>query len=118
MLFSNTLRSFKELYTMQQFRFIAQAFFFKDWTYRVIIFLGNTNADINIYYFYKFVTVIQCFCLFPHFCTLSLSETALKLDSLIGDIEDAVSSTMTKNLKKYYSTQNSEVSSRYVFRGK
>ncbi|XP_024018556.1 RINT1-like protein MAG2 [Morus notabilis] len=36
------------------------------------------------------------------------AETALKLDSLIGDIEDAVSSTMTKNLKKYYSTQNSE----------
>ncbi|KAM6569716.1 hypothetical protein CsatB_017701 [Cannabis sativa] len=36
------------------------------------------------------------------------AETALKLDSLIGDIEDAVSSTMTKNLKKYYATQDSE----------
>ncbi|MCL7035693.1 hypothetical protein MKW94_009553 [Papaver nudicaule] len=28
------------------------------------------------------------------------AETALKLDSLVGDIEDAVSSTMTRNLRK------------------
>ncbi|PON57331.1 RINT/TIP-like [Parasponia andersonii] len=36
------------------------------------------------------------------------AETALKLDTLIGDIEDAVSSTMKKNLKKYFATRDSE----------
>ncbi|KAH7852873.1 hypothetical protein Vadar_030313 [Vaccinium darrowii] len=36
------------------------------------------------------------------------AETALKLDTLVGDIEDAVSSTINKNLRKYASTQNSE----------
>lgn len=36
------------------------------------------------------------------------AETALKLDSLVGDIEDAVSSTLTKNLRKHSSTQYSE----------
>ncbi|RZC79837.1 hypothetical protein C5167_042413, partial [Papaver somniferum] len=30
----------------------------------------------------------------------SYAETALKLDTLVGDIEDAVSSTMTRNLRK------------------
>ncbi|GAV73011.1 RINT1_TIP1 domain-containing protein [Cephalotus follicularis] len=35
------------------------------------------------------------------------AETALKLDTLVGDIEDAVSSTMNKNLRKHISTQNS-----------
>lgn len=39
-----------------------------------------------------------------------LSETALKLDTLIGDIEDAVSFTMTKNIRKHSSSQNSQVS--------
>lgn len=38
----------------------------------------------------------------------SYAETALKLDSSIGDIEDAVSSVMNKNLKKQSSVQNSE----------
>lgn len=36
------------------------------------------------------------------------AETALKLDTLVGDIEDAVSSVMNKNLKKHSSTQNSD----------
>ncbi|XP_054807498.1 RINT1-like protein MAG2 [Prosopis cineraria] len=36
------------------------------------------------------------------------AETALKLDSLVGDIEDAVSYTMNKNLRKHSSAQNSE----------
>ncbi|GMN45660.1 hypothetical protein TIFTF001_014847 [Ficus carica] len=36
------------------------------------------------------------------------AETALKLDTLIGDIEDAVSSTMTKSLKKRSATQDAE----------
>ncbi|KAG6635432.1 hypothetical protein I3843_11G041400 [Carya illinoinensis] len=36
------------------------------------------------------------------------AETALKLDNLVGDIEDAVSSTMNKNLRKHSMTQNSE----------
>ncbi|XVF09103.1 hypothetical protein REPUB_Repub07fG0062600 [Reevesia pubescens] len=35
-------------------------------------------------------------------------EVASKLDNLIGDIEDAVSSTMNKNLRKDSSAQNSE----------
>ncbi|KAI3504650.1 hypothetical protein L2E82_46577 [Cichorium intybus] len=36
------------------------------------------------------------------------AETALKLDTLVGDIEDAVSSSVTKNLRKQTSSQNSE----------
>ncbi|KAI7986985.1 RINT1-like protein MAG2 [Camellia lanceoleosa] len=36
------------------------------------------------------------------------AETALKLDTLVGDIEDAVSSTINRNLRKHSSTQNSE----------
>lgn len=36
------------------------------------------------------------------------AETALKLDTLIGDIEDAVSFTMTKNIRKHSSSQNSQ----------
>ncbi|XP_028788498.1 RINT1-like protein MAG2 isoform X1 [Neltuma alba] len=36
------------------------------------------------------------------------AETALKLDSLVGDIEDAVSYTMNKNLRKHSSSQNSD----------
>ncbi|KAI7725205.1 hypothetical protein M8C21_015163 [Ambrosia artemisiifolia] len=37
------------------------------------------------------------------------AETALKLDSLVGDIEDAVSSSVNRNLRKQTSAQNSEV---------
>ncbi|WCJ35962.1 RINT-1 / TIP-1 family [Euphorbia peplus] len=36
------------------------------------------------------------------------AETALKLDALVGDIEDAVSSSMRKNLRKHSSSQSSE----------
>ncbi|XP_059645119.1 RINT1-like protein MAG2 [Cornus florida] len=36
------------------------------------------------------------------------AETALKLDNLVGGVEDAVSSTMNRNLVKRTSTQNSE----------
>ncbi|KAJ6339959.1 hypothetical protein OIU77_007831 [Salix suchowensis] len=36
------------------------------------------------------------------------AETALKLDTLVGDIEDVVSSTMNKNLRKHSSTQSVE----------
>ncbi|KAE9592082.1 hypothetical protein Lal_00012918 [Lupinus albus] len=36
------------------------------------------------------------------------AETALKLDTLVGDIEDAVSYTMSKNLRKHSSDQKSE----------
>ncbi|KAL6983522.1 hypothetical protein U1Q18_016908 [Sarracenia purpurea var. burkii] len=36
------------------------------------------------------------------------AETALKLDTLVGDIEDAVSSTIKKNMRKHPSVQNSE----------
>ncbi|GLU12346.1 hypothetical protein SLE2022_290310 [Rubroshorea leprosula] len=36
------------------------------------------------------------------------AETALKLDNLVGDIEDAVSSAMNKNLRKRSSAQDSE----------
>ncbi|XP_065877150.1 RINT1-like protein MAG2 [Euphorbia lathyris] len=36
------------------------------------------------------------------------AETALKLDALVGDVEDAVSSSMNKNLRKHSSTQSSE----------
>ncbi|KAK7293007.1 hypothetical protein RJT34_15867 [Clitoria ternatea] len=35
------------------------------------------------------------------------AETALKLDTLVGDIEDAVSYTMRKNIRKHSSSQNS-----------
>lgn len=45
---------------------------------------------------------------------LCLPETALKLDSLIGDIEDAVSSTMNKTMRKHASTKKSEVSTCYL----
>lgn len=43
------------------------------------------------------------------FSQIWLSETALKLDSLVGDIEDAVSSAMSNN-RRSNSTQDSEVS--------
>ncbi|KAB5524853.1 hypothetical protein DKX38_022602 [Salix brachista] len=36
------------------------------------------------------------------------AETALKLDTLVGDIEDVVSSTMNKNLRKHSSTHSVE----------
>lgn len=36
------------------------------------------------------------------------AETALKLDTLVGDIEDAVSSAMNKKLRKHSSTQSVE----------
>lgn len=36
------------------------------------------------------------------------AETALKLDTLVGDIEDAVSSSVNRNLRKQPSAQNSE----------
>lgn len=36
------------------------------------------------------------------------AETALKLDHLVGDIEDAVSSAMTKNMRKHSSASDSE----------
>ncbi|XP_021759959.1 RINT1-like protein MAG2 [Chenopodium quinoa] len=36
------------------------------------------------------------------------AETALKLDSLVGDIEDAVTSVMNRNLKKQSTRQHSE----------
>ncbi|XP_050221721.1 RINT1-like protein MAG2 isoform X2 [Mercurialis annua] len=36
------------------------------------------------------------------------AETALKLDTLVGDIEDAVSSAINKNLRKHSSKQSSE----------
>nr|XP_034894217.1 RINT1-like protein MAG2 isoform X2 [Populus alba] len=36
------------------------------------------------------------------------AETALKLDTLVGDIEDAVSSTMNRKLRKHSSTQSVE----------
>ncbi|KAG8652470.1 hypothetical protein MANES_06G094600v8 [Manihot esculenta] len=42
------------------------------------------------------------------FFFLHLSETALKLDTLVGDIEDTVSSAMNKNMRKLSSTQSSE----------
>ncbi|KAL5057838.1 hypothetical protein RYX36_029442 [Vicia faba] len=35
------------------------------------------------------------------------AETALKLDTLVGDIEDAVSYTMSKNIRKHSSDENS-----------
>lgn len=41
---------------------------------------------------------------------LMFSETALKLDTLVGDIEDAVSSSVNRNLRKNPSAPNSEVS--------
>lgn len=36
------------------------------------------------------------------------AETALKLDTLVGDIEDAVSLTVNRNLRRHSSTSNSE----------
>ncbi|KAL2336689.1 hypothetical protein Fmac_011135 [Flemingia macrophylla] len=36
------------------------------------------------------------------------AETALKLDTLVGDIEDAVSFTMSKNMRKHFPSQNSQ----------
>ncbi|CAA0826825.1 RINT1-like protein MAG2 [Striga hermonthica] len=36
------------------------------------------------------------------------AETALKLDTLVGDVEDAVSSTMNRTLKRHPSTKNLE----------
>ncbi|KAD4180083.1 hypothetical protein E3N88_28674 [Mikania micrantha] len=42
------------------------------------------------------------------------AETALKLDSLVGDIEDAVSSTVNRNLRKQASSQNSEGEVRFA----
>ncbi|KAH9618219.1 hypothetical protein KSS87_016163 [Heliosperma pusillum] len=38
------------------------------------------------------------------------AETALKLDRLVGEIEDAVSSVMNRSLKKHFITQNSKES--------
>lgn len=46
---------------------------------------------------------------------LHLSETALKLDTLVGDIEDTVSSAMNKNMRKLSSTQSSEVCVIHLF---
>ncbi|GER49985.1 RINT-1 / TIP-1 family [Striga asiatica] len=37
------------------------------------------------------------------------AETALKLDTLVGDVEDAVSSTMNRTLKRHPSTKNLEL---------
>jgi hypothetical protein len=51
------------------------------------------------------------------FCCI-FSETVLKLDSLVGDIEDTVSSIMNKNLRKNSSSQNSEVSTISLFKTK
>ncbi|KAK9080461.1 hypothetical protein SSX86_000219 [Deinandra increscens subsp. villosa] len=42
------------------------------------------------------------------------AETALKLDSLVGDIEDAVSSSVNRNLRKQTSAQNSEGEVRFA----
>ncbi|KAK7329738.1 hypothetical protein VNO77_23915 [Canavalia gladiata] len=36
------------------------------------------------------------------------AETALKLDTLVGDIEDAVSYTLTKNMRRHSSSQSSQ----------
>ena len=46
---------------------------------------------------------------------MCLSETALKLDTLVGDIEDAVSYTMSKHLRMHSSNQNSEVSKLSIY---
>lgn len=46
---------------------------------------------------------------FHSFFFLHLSETALKLDTLVGDIEDAMSSSLNKNRRKHSSKQRSEV---------
>lgn len=43
-------------------------------------------------------------------CLFCLPETALKLDTLVGDIEDAVSYTMNKSMRKQSASQNSQVS--------
>ncbi|KAL9276830.1 hypothetical protein ACSQ67_025620 [Phaseolus vulgaris] len=41
-------------------------------------------------------------------CLFCLPETALKLDTLVGDIEDAVSYTMNKSMRKQSASQNSQ----------
>ncbi|GMQ10566.1 hypothetical protein CsSME_00053516 [Camellia sinensis var. sinensis] len=62
-------------------------------------FLGNYSS-----HFLACVTTSLLISLF----SLHDFETALKLDTLVGDIEDAVSSTINRNLRKHSSTQNSE----------
>lgn len=59
-----------------------------------------------------FLVALTVLCFFDSICNLILMslETALKLDTLVGDIEDAVSSTVNRNLRKHPSALNSEVS--------
>lgn len=54
------------------------------------------------------------FAFLSKFCCI-FSETVLKLDTLVGDIEDSVSSIMNKTLRKNSSLQNSEVSTLSFF---
>ena len=44
-----------------------------------------------------------------------MTETALKLDRLIGDIEDAVASIMTGKMRMSSSSENFEVSRKFHF---
>ena len=55
------------------------------------------------------VFIFSCFCDWNMDTFVFISETALKLDSLVGEVEDAVSSVMSKNLKKNSIPQSPEV---------
>jgi len=56
------------------------------------------------------VTFVNVVCFLRLLCLFCLPETALKLDNLVGDIEDAVSYTMSKTMRKHSASQNSQVS--------
>lgn len=71
-------------------------------------FLSCYHLDLNsLEISYEFVFMIIYNISF--FIFLYLAETALKLDSLIGSVEEAVSSTLSKTLRKPSSVQSSEV---------
>lgn len=78
---------------------------FREFSYVLMLFMLFFMVYLNA--FGLISSVLPFSFLTPHVC---LPETALKLDNLIGDIEDAVSYTMSKNTRRHSSDQNSEVS--------
>lgn len=82
------------------------------WPQLLLLILPTLNSNRMDYigFWLKFFDVTSVAQLVSLVFLKFLSETALKLNSLVGDIEDAVSSAMNNNLRRHSSTQNSEVS--------
>lgn len=73
------------------------------YTSRFIYILPNYQSTLLISLFHFLLPISKFVFL------LNLSETTMKLDSMVGDIEDAVSSAINKNLRKHSPAQSSEV---------